>query len=178
MATTNRESCCVTDCIARVTATCVGCPQVFYCHEHYLKHREDLGRQLEILANERDGLMHKIEQQKAEPQQHALMKKIDEWERDSIAKIQQVAKEAKQILLSHIAKFFPRVEQRLSPLTDELRQKPNMNYFVDTDLTKWKQELEQLKTLLDNPPDLKVHQDSTPLVTRIQVKITSSESNH
>ncbi|CAF3054382.1 unnamed protein product [Rotaria sp. Silwood2] len=147
---------------------------MFYCHEHYLQHREDLNRQLEILSNERNSLMNKIEQQKAEPQQHALMKKIDEWEHDSIAKIQQVAKEAKQTLLSHIDEFFPKVEQRMSPLTDELCQKSNKHTFVDTDITKWKQELEELKTLLDNPSDLKVQEDSTPLVTKIKVTILSS----
>ncbi|CAF1076272.1 unnamed protein product [Rotaria sordida] len=36
---------------------------------------------------------------------------------------------------------------------------------------KWKQELEQLTTLLDNPPDLNIQQDSTPLVTKIQIII-------
>ncbi|CAF4375976.1 unnamed protein product, partial [Rotaria sp. Silwood2] len=146
---------------------------MFYCHDHFLQHREGLNRQLEILSNERDGLLHKIEQQKVESEQHALMKKIDEWERDSITKIQQMAKEAKQTLLSHVAKFISRVEQRLNLLTDELRQKPSKNTFVDTDITKWKQELEQLKVLLENPPDLKVQEDSTPLVTKIQVKTST-----
>ncbi|CAF2934855.1 unnamed protein product [Rotaria sp. Silwood2] len=150
---------------------------MFYCHDHFLQHREGLNRQLEILSNERDGLLHKIEQQKVESEQHALMKKIDEWERDSITKIQQMAKEAKQTLLSHVAKFISRVEQRLNLLTDELRQKPSKNTFVDTDITKWKQELEQLKVLLENPPDLKVQEDSTPLVTKIQVK-TSTQQKH
>ncbi|CAF3699308.1 unnamed protein product [Rotaria sp. Silwood1] len=177
MATTKNESCCIKDCTARVTAICVGCPQMFYCHKHYLQHRDDLNQQLEILANERNDLIHKIEQQKADPQQHVLMKKIDEWERDSIAKIQQVAKEAKQTLLSHLAKFFPRVEQRLNPLTDEIRQQSNENNFAEPELTKWKQELEQLKTLFDNPPDLKVQQDSTPLVTKLQI-IIPCESAH
>ena len=109
MATSKSKSCFAKGCTTKITSTCVRCPHVFYCHKHHLQHREDLKQQLENLIIERDGLKHKIEEQKTEPQQHALMKKIDEWERDSIVEIQQMAKETKQILLYEFAKFFLQV---------------------------------------------------------------------
>jgi hypothetical protein len=72
---------------------CEGCSQIF-CPKHSIGHRNDLSKQLEEIE-----ITYDIVQQTEDPRQHPLLKKIDQWEKESIDKIRRVAEDARNELL-------------------------------------------------------------------------------
>ena len=77
---------------------CEGCIQVF-CRKHLNEHRDILSHQLDEIFLEHDTLQQAIvETNKKSNEQHPAMKEIDQWEKESIAKIQRLAEEARNEL--------------------------------------------------------------------------------
>jgi tRNA U34 2-thiouridine synthase MnmA/TrmU len=72
---------------------CEGCTQEF-CTTHATGHRKILYHQLEEILAEHDTLQDIITANK--DQVYSLTSYIDEWERTSMKKIQQMAKETRQ----------------------------------------------------------------------------------
>jgi DNA polymerase III gamma/tau subunit len=75
---------------------CEGCSNVF-CRKHLNDHRDLLSHQLDEIVFEHD-ILHQtiVENQKKQNNQHPILKEIDQWEINSIVKIQQMAEEARQ----------------------------------------------------------------------------------
>ncbi len=74
---------------------CEGCTQTF-CTKHVVEHRQTLHHQLDDIIIKHDTLQETINKNK--DQCHPLLDYIHEWERKSIEKIQQMAKETRQNL--------------------------------------------------------------------------------
>jgi ribosomal protein L17 len=75
---------------------CEGCSQTF-CRKHSNEHRDSLSHQLDEIILEHDTLQQTIVVQKEkENDHHPLIKQINQWEKDSIVKIRQTAKETRQ----------------------------------------------------------------------------------
>lgn len=75
---------------------CEGCSQTF-CRKHSNEHRDSLIHQLDEIVLEHDILQQTIvEQKEKQNDYHRLIEQINNWEKDSIVKIQQTAKEARQ----------------------------------------------------------------------------------
>lgn len=82
---------------------CEGCVQVF-CRKHLNEHRDALGHQLDELVLEHDTLQQKIvENNNKSNKQHPALREIDQWEKESIAKIQRLAEEARNELKKMIS---------------------------------------------------------------------------
>src|SRR5262249_43938650 len=73
--------------------TCRGCAKDF-CTQHVAEHRQTLGKQMDEVTLSHDQLRQAIAECTAEPRRHPLMKQIDEWEKQSVAKINQAADDA------------------------------------------------------------------------------------
>ncbi|CAF1397922.1 unnamed protein product [Rotaria sp. Silwood1] len=138
------------------------------------QHQQELSLQLGRIEVERDLFKQKLEEQKVDAQKHALIVRIDEWERDSINKIKEMAAETRQAVRSHIVDYLTQMESKLNPLTEQIRQIRNDDDILDTDIKKWKEELKQLNALLDNPFLLRIQQDAAPLVTKICLEVCGS----
>jgi hypothetical protein len=68
-----------------------------FCRKHLNEHRDLLGHQLDEIVLEHDTLQQTIAENKSKQNnQHPVLKEIDQWEKNSIAKIQQLAEEARQ----------------------------------------------------------------------------------
>ncbi|CAF4313309.1 unnamed protein product, partial [Adineta steineri] len=76
----------------KITYLCKGCSSE-YCYEHLGEHRHELNQDFEILTNNYNQFQQRINEQKQNPQNSSLIKKINQWENESIEKIQQIAKE-------------------------------------------------------------------------------------
>lgn len=75
---------------------CEGCSQIF-CRKHVLEHRDVLSHHLDEVILEHDTLQQIItEETKNQKNSHPLIEKVNEWERNSIMKIQQTANEARK----------------------------------------------------------------------------------
>jgi hypothetical protein len=78
---------------------CQGCSNVF-CHKHASEHRVNLSKQLDEIAHEHDQLHQLIHQDNNN--YHPLINQIDQWEQNSIKKIQQIAGSIRQEIVQYI----------------------------------------------------------------------------
>jgi chromosome segregation ATPase len=159
---------------ARGISKCEGCSKIF-CYNHFGEHRQELNNQLDEVEVTCDLFRQTLTEQTTEPQKHTLVQQIDDWERDSIKRIRQTAKEAREMVLKHTTKHMSEIEVQLNKLTNQLRQSREENDFVETDLHQWKKQLTQLTKELATPSTIKLQQDSKPLVTKIYVDVSAGK---
>ena len=105
----------------KTCSKCEGCSQIF-CFNHLTDHRQELSQQLDEIEINRDIFRQTLNEQINNPKKHLLIKQIDKWEEDSIKKIQQTAKECRQILLQHTNEHINQIEINLNKLTDQIKR--------------------------------------------------------
>ena len=104
-----------------------------------------------------------------------MIQQINQWEQDAIRKIQQTAKEAKQLIIKHTNGYTTEIEIELAKLTDQLRENREENDFVESDLNQWREELKRLDEEFIKPSNISIQQSSIPLVTTISVQISGKD---
>lgn len=166
---------CVTCGKEKATLKCGGCLQDF-CYNHSTEHRNELSQQLNEVETSRDLFRQMLTEQTREPKKQILIQQIDQWECDSIMKIRQTADKVREMFLRHTTAHVTQIETKLNNLTNRLRESREENDFFETDLSQWKEELIQMTEQLTKPLDITIQQDSTPLVTKIYIDISSVES--
>ena len=157
--------------------SCHGCRRDF-CFGHIAQHRQELNAQLDELANNHDELKQSIAEQDVQPTCHPLMKYVDRWEQESINKIHQAADDARKQLLPIVGTYRPEVTDDLVHLTNELVKARQEEDFVETDLNRWREKLDHLRTYLHatyliefNPVD-----SETALIPKYRINHGSTES--
>jgi hypothetical protein len=150
---------------------CEGCSKIF-CVNDFEGHQQELSKQLEEVEVTRDLFRQSLTEKITDSRKHPLIEQVDKWENESINKVRHTAEELRQILIKHTAELNTKLEGRLSKLTDQLRLSREAKDFFETELNQWKVELEQMKNELIKPSSVTIRQDPTPLVTRINVKIS------
>ena len=153
---------------------CEGCQQIF-CRNHLTDHCQELSEQLDDIEINHDLFVQILNEQTNNPKKHFLIKQIDQWEEDSIRKIQQTAKECRQILLEHTPEYFNKIEINLTKLTDQLRKTRQENDFNEIDIKHLQQKLTLLSEQLNNPSNLSIQQDSTSFINKISVVVSSGK---
>jgi DUF438 domain-containing protein len=172
MATAAGRNRCVTCGKDKATLRCGGCLQEF-CFNHSADHRQELSRQLDELEVSRDLFRQTLTEQTTDLQTHALIEEINDWERDSVAKIQQTAEEARQQLVKYITEENEKIEMKLNTLTKQLQQSREENDFYETDLNHWNEELTRLTKELSKPSNINLRKNSKPLIYKIDLDRTS-----
>jgi hypothetical protein len=172
MATGTDRGRCISCGKERRTVICSGCSQLF-CFDHLPDHRQELSAQLDDIEVHRDIFRQTLTEQTTNPNQHSLIKQIDQWEEDSIRKIQQTAKECRKKILQHSSEHITNIEVNLTKLTDQLRQARQENDFNEIDLREFRQKLTKLSEELEKPKNISIQQNSSSLVDKICV-VTSS----
>jgi hypothetical protein len=147
---------------------CEGCSQTF-CRKHSNEHRDFLIHQLDEIVLEHDTLQQTITEYKEEASDsHRLIDQINEWERDSIVKIQQTAKEGRQhvekllndqngnlskiniFMLFSLCMHLETISSNLHDLAERLRTAREDDDFVESDLRQWTVKLQKLKDDMTN----------------------------
>jgi hypothetical protein len=121
--------------------TCDGCQQSF-CRKHTDEHRQDLSVQMDKIEQEHDVFQRDLNK---EMDLHPLLSRIDEWERESISKIQQVAKQARVDLRKLIEQNKQDLKTSMNQLTSELQTSRDSEDYTELDFKRW---IDQLN---DNP---------------------------
>ncbi len=122
------------------------------------------------IISEHDHLKNIFTQHTSNPNLHPLIKQIDEWEKESIEKIQQKAKELREQLLQPITTQINELSKRLEPLSEQLKKDRELDDFIETDLGFWKQTLDFIKSDLTSPLRFTINQDDeTPLVRNTSI---------
>ena len=153
---------------------CGGCGEDF-CYNHFGNHRQQLSTRLEDIELNRDIFRQALSECIGEMEKHPLMQQIDQWERDSVEKIRQTAKETRDILHRHMSANVNRIEVMLNNLTDQLRQSREDNNFFETDLHRWMEQLSKFNEELEKPSGISFHQDTKALVTKLRIEIKTGE---
>ncbi|CAF2564377.1 unnamed protein product [Rotaria sp. Silwood2] len=138
-------------------AYCEGCTRSF-CGKHYNDHRRLLSEELDVIFSDCNEIKDALNQQITTRDSHSLMKQIDDWEKQSIANIQQRAKELRQQLLQLAANHRNKVSQKLQQLSEQSVEAREHDSFSETDLHQWKKTLEDLKTNLTSPSTFCINQ--------------------
>ncbi|CAF0903670.1 unnamed protein product, partial [Rotaria sordida] len=162
MATATDAARCVICKKVKSTVRCEGCSQMF-CYSHLPVHHQELSQQLNEIEQNRDLLKQTLIQQTTDLQQ-LLIKQIDQWEKDSINKIQQTAKEYRQLLFHHIAKQFTHIEDNLAILTVQSKHIRQENDSNEINLRHMKRKLTQLSEELHHLSNISIQQDSASLI--------------
>jgi len=147
---------------------CEGCSQIF-CPKHSIDHRNDLSKQLEEIEITYDIVQQTLIQQTEDPRQHPLLKKIDQWEKESIDKIHRAAEDVRNELLVSTAQHTTQVKQQLQQMSNDLRQGREENDFSEIDLRQWIEKLEELNNEVLNPNNITIREDSTALISNIRI---------
>jgi hypothetical protein len=172
MATATGKDRCITCGKEKRAVRCEGCSQLF-CFDHLPDHRQQLSTQLDDIEVHRDIFRQTLNEQTTNPKKHSLITQIDQWEEDSIRKIQQTANECRQQILQHSSEYINNIEIALVKLTDQLRQARRENDFNEIDLHEFRRKLTQLVEELDKPKNISIQQNSSSLVNKICVVISS-----
>jgi uncharacterized protein YukE len=142
-------------CKQPAAALCEGCSQAL-CTKHFIDHRRVLNEEMNVLVGEYDQLQHTINQQTDNLDSHALIIQIDEWERESIRKVQEKAKRLRRQLLPFTAVHTDELSKKLRQLSEKLNEGREHDSFLETDLQHWKKSLDDLKTNLASPSTISI----------------------
>jgi hypothetical protein len=172
MATAIGKDRCSTCAKEKRVVRCEGCSQLF-CFDHLPDHRQELSQQLDDIEVHRDIFRQTLIEQTDDPNKHLLIKQIDQWEEDSIRKIQQTAKECRQQILQYPSEHITDIEVNLAKLTDQLKQARQENDFNEIDFREFRQKLMKLSEELKKPKNISIQQMSSSLVNKICVVVSS-----
>ena len=123
------------------------------------------------LENLSNGHHETMTAQKVNAQQHAMIKQVDDWEKNAMNNIRQTADEARRIIMKHITYQFCQIGEKLSVLGDQIRRSSEEGEVISKTVSQWQDELSQLTKQLIIPSTIEVKEISTPLVTKIVVHI-------
>jgi len=168
MATATGKSNCITCGKEKVAYKCEGCSQNF-CINHLNEHHQLIIKQFDDLENKRNIFRQNLTEQITYPQKHLLLKEINQWEKDSINKIQQIAEETRQLLIKYTNEYINQIEIRLIKLTEELKQIRQEDDFNEINLNQLNQKLQQLEEELDKPSNISIQQESSTFINKIFV---------
>ena len=169
--TTTSKRHCVTCGKRKIAYKCEGCSQ-YFCLIHLPDHHQAFSKELDEIEQKSDLFRETLIEQRKNPHKQSLIQEINQWEEDSIQKIQQTANKARQVLLERAGENVNEIEIKLTKLTTELNEIRKENDFNEIDLNEFKRRLEQLKEELRKPSNISIRQDSSPFIIKISVSTT------
>ena len=153
--------------------TCDGCQQSF-CGKHVGEHRQQLGVELDCLMQEHDLFRSKLDQPLSE--ENELFKKIDQWEKESITKIQRQAQTARKTLEELLMKSKEQTTKICSDIRNNLQTTREADDFSELDLNRWKEQLKELHESFQSSSSIKLTFEKSSASIRL-IKIVTDETN-
>ncbi|CAF1341546.1 unnamed protein product [Didymodactylos carnosus] len=156
MAATSKAPCAKCEKNSGIT-TCDGCLEKF-CRRCFNDHRQDLSKELDNVVYEHDMLKQQLETPK-ENDSHRLLKQIDKWKEDSIGKINQLADQCRTDVVKLLDKNKDRLIDRFLKITNRVRKGRDDEDYDERDLSKWMDNLKELKNELIELSNFHVEED-------------------
>ncbi|CAF1317798.1 unnamed protein product [Rotaria sp. Silwood1] len=153
---------------------CDGCQQAF-CGKHVSEHRQYLAGQLDGIMQEHDILQQELTQPSLK--KNPLLKKIDKWEKDSIAKIQVAAETARKTLQELLEQSKEKLLKTCSDIRENLRASHEADDFSETDLIQWKKQLKELQLEITSPSSAKLIQNKNAPIYIMTLKTDDSSND-
>ena len=146
--------------------TCNGCERAF-CGKHAQEHRQELANQLDGVVQEHD-LIH--EELTRSLDVHDLFEKINQWEQETITKIQVTAEVLRVDLREMIDKSKERIVQACEEIALNLRSAREVDDFCEEDLQRWTQQLNELKSEIISPSTIQLIEDDQSVIRLITIR--------
>ncbi|CAF1444979.1 unnamed protein product [Adineta steineri] len=150
------------------TYNCCGCSKDF-CSQHLTEHRQLLAEQLDEIIDDHDQFQQTIIQQKQNPIDSSLIEQINEWETNSIKKVQKIAQECRDALMKWTQKSINNVEKKFIDLFQKLKEIREENEFNEIDLKHFQLKLTQITQELFQPVNISIHHDPQEIIKKISI---------
>ncbi|CAF0794860.1 unnamed protein product [Rotaria sordida] len=128
--------------------SCDGCQQSF-CLKHVAEHRQELTSQMDYIEQQHDIFHEDLLNQIQKNNEHILFNQIDQWEKESIYKIEQAAQQARIELHQILDNIIDHGKKLLNKISLELRRARELDDFFEKDLTQWRQQLNNFHTEIE-----------------------------
>ena len=145
---------------------CDGCQQSF-CGKHVMEHRDKLGVQLDCLVQEHDLMKLQVELMSTN---HVLFKQIDQWEKESIMKIQDAANHARENLRKILGQSKQRFSKRFDDIREDFQASRVADDYSENDLTQWTNDLKTLKKEIESPDEIEIFKNKGKAIDLIEIK--------
>ncbi|CAF0939718.1 unnamed protein product [Rotaria sordida] len=173
MASTLLKKSCVQCCKGGGVTTCDGCQQSF-CIKHIIEHRQELAIQLDNVGQDHDLFRRDLMQENLA---HSLFIRIDEWEQESINKIQITAAIARSDLQHVIDQTKSELKISIDKITNEMQSCRELDDFTEIDLLRWTQELKELRKLLETKMSMQFVEDENTSNSIHMIKVYKQQSS-
>ncbi|CAF1543435.1 unnamed protein product, partial [Adineta steineri] len=117
-----------------------------------------------------------IIQQKQNLHNSSSIQQINQWETNSIEKIQQTAQQCREKVMKLTQKSINDIEKKFSELSQKLKEIRQENEFNEIDLNNCQLKLTQITKEFLPPSDISIRQDSQEFIKKITV-ISSLQQN-
>ncbi|CAF1522077.1 unnamed protein product [Adineta steineri] len=176
MAMANNKTRCLKCNKDRITYSCRGCSKEF-CLIHLNEHQQVLNEELNHIINDYDQFKQKINEQKQNPYNPSLIEQINQWETNSIEKIQQKAKDCRENVIKSCQTFISDVDMKFKDLTEQIKQIHEENEFNEINLSYLKNQLIEITEDMNKPSNITIRQNSKSFVTEISIILPKSKFN-
>ncbi|CAM4966788.1 unnamed protein product [Rotaria socialis] len=147
---------------------CGGCSEKF-CNIDLPKHHQEHVVELEKIATDCDTFQQSISEQQQDLNHRPLIKQVNEWERDSIMKIKQIAEDSRQRLIKLTDDNIAEIMKELNQFIAGLRKRRDDDDFNEIYLNNLRVLLEQLKKKLERPLNVSILEEPTSFINKISV---------
>ncbi|CAF0767009.1 unnamed protein product [Adineta steineri] len=133
------------------------------------EHHQRLNKELHDIINDYDQFKQRINERKQNPYNHVLIKEIDQWERTSIEKIQQKAKDSREIVTKSSQTCINDNEKKYNDLTEQIQQLDKENDFNESNFNYLTNQLTKITEKLNNPSTISIEQDSQAFINDVSI---------
>jgi gas vesicle protein len=155
------------------TAICYGCEQTF-CTKHFIEHRQELSEHIDNIGQEHDVLRRDLTNEQGI---HPLLARINQWEQESIIKIQIAAKSARTDLQQLLSKTKNNLKTSVSKMTEELQSSRESDDYTELDIKKWTNQLQGFRKMLDSPTSVKIDYENDLRSAIRLIKVNDQQSS-
>ncbi|CAF3731281.1 unnamed protein product [Adineta steineri] len=168
MAMANNKTQCFKCNKEKITYPCEGCSQRF-CFVDLAEHKQLLHDELHIITNGYNEFKQRINERKRDPHNHPLIEQINQWETNSIEKIQQKAQEYRESVVKSSDTCINGIEMKFNDLSEQIQLLQKENEFNEINLNYLRNQLKEITEELNNPPNISIEQNSRSFINDISI---------
>jgi phage shock protein A len=154
------------------TAMCYGCEKAF-CTKHFTEHRQELSQQMDNIDEEHSALGKELTDVQGP---HPLLTRINQWEQESITKIQTAAKLARTDLERLLNKAKNNLKTSVSKMKEELQSSRESDDYTELNIMKWSVQLQEFRKMLQCPTTINISYENDARAIVPLIKVTAQQS--
>ncbi|CAF0777842.1 unnamed protein product [Adineta steineri] len=171
MATAKNKTICFKCNEDKITYPCEGCSQRF-CLIDLTEHRQILTSELHHITNEYNEFKQTMNEQKENSQNDLLIEQINQWEIESIEKVQQKAQEYREIIIKSSQTCIKDIETKFNNLREQIKQMQKQNEFNEIDLNYLRNQLIETTQEFNNLSKISIKKESQSFINDISIIVS------